>query len=180
MACCARLEGWRQAPNGRPQEFIHSTTYRRLGCASSLCQFGQTIPFAIDHRFLLGTRPTLNLPFSRYGIGYGVKMLGKHHCDRPPCRREATMEASIVLGEPFFERLSGGADIVFSVSTARNVEVGSAIHSYAPRLGPSASVHDNNFASHRHVQVSAPMRIPISFPGRSLNWLIGRQFPTSS
>jgi hypothetical protein len=98
------------------------------------CQFRQTIPFSIDQGFLLGPRPSLDLPFSCNSIDNGFEMLGEHHRDWAPRHREAAMEASVVLVKPFVKALSRGANVVPAIGTAKNVQVCPGTHTLSHPL----------------------------------------------
>src|ERR1700719_757217 len=100
------------------------------------CQFRQTIPFSIDQGFLLGPRPSLDLPFSCNSIENGFEVLGEHHRDWAPRRCKAAMEAGIVLAKPFVEALSRSTNVVPSIGTTQNVQVRPDTHTLAHLLTP--------------------------------------------
>src|SRR5215468_10211475 len=105
-----RLEGWPQAGMCHIVSpcliFVPPTISRSERPIPPLCQFGQAVPFSFNHRFLLGTRPSLNLTFCRNCVGNGFEMLRVNHRDRASRCRVAALEAGVVLCEPFFEGFS--------------------------------------------------------------------------
>src|SRR5260370_2347155 len=67
-----------------------------------LCKFGQAVPFSLNRRFLLGTRPSLNLTCSRNRIGNGFNMLPVTYPALAPPRHPASMQAHLFLRHPSF------------------------------------------------------------------------------
>jgi hypothetical protein len=99
-------------------------------------QLRQTIPFSIDHGFLLGSRPSLDLPFSCNSVDNGFEVLGEHHRDWAPRRRKAAMEAGIVLAKPFVQTLSRSTDVVPAIGTTQNVQIRPDSHTLPHLLTP--------------------------------------------
>jgi hypothetical protein len=98
------------------------------------CKFRQTIPFSVDHGFLFGPRPSLDLPFSCNGINNSFKVLGEYRRDWTPRRRKAIMETGIMLAKPFLEALSRSTNVVPAVSTTQNVQICADTHALRRRL----------------------------------------------
>src|SRR5260370_7670593 len=65
-----------------------------------LCKFGQAVPFSLNRRFLLGTRPSLNLTFCRNRIGNGFKSLRLNYLARASVSRLPPIMPTVLPSTP--------------------------------------------------------------------------------